>query len=167
MFFATCNVTTTTDRTAQIQQALKDLGEMDVLVGIPQEKTTRPGDPVTNAELAFIHTNGSPIRNIPARPFIEPAIEDDRENIASLMSEAIQAALNGNMLEANQKLEQAGMRGQAVSQAWFEDKGKNKWLGNSPGTKARKLKKRSTEPKPLIDTGEMRKSITYVIRRKG
>jgi len=167
MFTPTVKTTIIEDHSAHLKKVLKHIANIDVLVGIPQKNTTRKGEPVTNAELAFIHSNGSPIRNIPARPFIEPAIENDRENISQLLSDAMSAALSGDGLEANKKLKEAGMRGQAVSQLWFEQPDKNQWPENSPATKARKLKKHSTDPKPLIDTGEMRKSITFVIRKKG
>ena len=167
MFTPHADITTLTDKRQQLMQAMKDIAELDVLVGIPEANNTRPGDPVTNAQLAFIHTNGSPIRNIPARPFIEPAIEDDSENISGILAEAMAALLEGNVTEANEKLEKAGMQGQRAAQLWFERPDKNQWPENSPATKARKLKKRATEPQPLIDTDKMRKSITYVIRKKG
>ena len=49
----------------------------DVLVGIPQENNaTREDGGVTNVQLMYIHTYGSPARRIPARPTIEPAITD-------------------------------------------------------------------------------------------
>ena len=60
-----------------IKKALKWTKNNYVLVGIPQKSTDRPKSNqkvgVTNAELLFIHTNGSPINNVPARHVIEPA----------------------------------------------------------------------------------------------
>ena len=49
------------------KKAYEFLVSHDVLVGIPQETSPREGEDVTNAELLFIHTNGSPIRNIRPR----------------------------------------------------------------------------------------------------
>lgn len=149
----------------EIVKALEKLSKTKVLVGIPQEKSSRPGEPLTNAELCFIHTNGSPLRHIPARPIIEPAIKDDEETISFILGEALVQAMNGNMEQAMQKLNQAGLEGQGASQDWFTNS-KNNWAPNSPYTAWMKRKKGSTDPKPLIDTGELRKSITYVIREE-
>ena len=158
-------VTSSGDGLERMRQAFKELSKMEVLVGVTQEKATRPGEPVTNAELMFIHTKGSPINHIPARPVIEPALEDDKQTITELLGEAVKATLEGNEELAKQKLEAAGLEGQGASQDWF-DNPKNNWPPNSPAVQEAKRKKGSTNPKPLIDTGELRKSITYVVRRK-
>jgi len=192
MFNAFAKVEVKSDKTQNIEKALRFLLSKDVLVGIPQEKSSRPEDEtITNAELAFIHSNGirersmradmakdvqekgyhealdmyiyshgSPLWQSPPRPIIEPAIEDDKEVISELMGEASTAALDGNIQKANQKLQQAGLEGQAASQDWF-DNPKNKWAPNSPRTVEEK-----GSDKPLIDTGELRKAITYVIRER-
>ena len=43
----------------------------------------------------------------------------------------------------------------------------NNWPPNSPSVIAEKRRKGSTNPRPLIDTGELRKSITYFVKTKG
>lgn len=141
-----------------------------VLVGIPQKTTSRPKDEpgvgITNAELLFIHTNGSPVNNIPARPVIEPAIENDSERISKMLSNAFDALCEGNKETCERIMQQVGIRAQKVSREWFTNPA-NGWPPNSPGVIAAKLKKGSTSPKPLIDTDELRKSITYVIVKDG
>lgn len=153
------------DRSGEIKKAIEALKRKEVLVGIPQAESSREGEGITNAELLFIHTNGSPIRNIPPRPVIEPAIEDDKAVISKLMGNATKHALNGEETAAMKELEKAGLEAQSASQDWF-DNPKNGWPPNSPSVMAAKIKKGSTDPKPLIDTGELRKSITYVVRDK-
>lgn len=144
--------------------------ENEVYVGIPQNKTERKEQdekgPVTNAELLFIHTNGSPVNNIPPRPVIEPALENDKDRLNSMMKTAAQYAMKGEKEKAVKQLKLTGMRGQNVSRAWFTSP-KNNWPPNSPSVKARKRKKGSTNPRPLIDTGELRRSITYFVKLKG
>ena len=147
-------------------KGLKFMRDNEVFVGISQDETSREDDPVTNAELLFIHTNGSPINNVPARPVIEPAIKDDRERLSKMMGASAQSAMDGNTEEAMRKLKLAGMRAQNISRAWFTNP-KNGWPPNSPSVIRAKMKKGSTDPKPLIDTGELRKSITYFIKAKG
>ena len=196
MFQAFANVTSSIDRFQDIQRSLQELAKRDVLIGIPQEKSSRPtkeGDApskITNAGLAYIHTHGvrnvamrqemqekmdsgstysqahemyvhahgSPLMNVPPRPIIEPAIEAHRQELADLLREAVMKALDGRPFE--QKLKQAGMKGRNVTRAWFTDP-RNGWAPNSPATIAQKGSDR-----PLIDTAELRKSITYVVRDK-
>lgn len=148
------------DKLADVLKALGELSKKDVLVGIPQEESGRAGT-VTNAELLYIHTNGSPINNIPARPVIEPAIEKDKNNITTLLKDATKKALDGDSAGSMKSLELAGMEGQNASRDWFTNPENNGWAPNSPVTILRK-----GSENPLIDTGELRKSITYVVRDK-
>ena len=158
-------IITTVDKIGKVAKAMNFMMENEVYVGISDETTTREkGEPVTNAELLFIHTNGSPVNNIPARPVIEPAIKDDKDRISKMMESAFLTAEKGDMTGALNKLKLAGMRAQNVCRAWFTNP-KNGWAPNSPRTAARKRAKGSTDPKPLKDTGELRKSITYFIKR--
>lgn len=159
-------IVTTVDKIGKVAKAMNFMMENEVYVGISDETTTREkGEPVTNAELLYIHTNGSPVNNIPARPVIEPAIKDDKERLSEMMESAFLTAEKGDTEEALRKLKLAGMRAQNVCRAWFVNP-KNGWTPNSPGVAARKRAKGSTNPKPLIDTGELRKSITYFVKRR-
>lgn len=142
----------------------------DVYVGIQEKDTKRKKNKddiaITNAELLFIHTNGSPINNVPARPVIEPAIKDDAERLSGMMKKVAQLAFDDKLTEARRQLSLTGMRGQNVCRNWFTNP-KNGWPPNSPSVQAEKRRKGSTDPKPLIDTGELRKSITYFIKTIG
>jgi hypothetical protein len=144
-----------------ILNALKKLENTQVLVGIPEESGARKdGDGVTNAELLYIHTHGSPINNIPPRPVIEPAIEDDREIIGTLLGDAAKAAADGDDVRMMNALEKAGLRGQNTARLWFKNP-KNNWSPNQQAT----IDKKGSD-RPLVNTGEMRDSIIYVIREK-
>jgi len=156
-------VTSPINNVEKMRKMAEKLSKLNVLVGIPQEKSSRPKGKITNAELAYIHTHGSPINHIPARPIIEPAIEDE-ENKAIIsigLKEAAKAALNGDEQTTMLELNKAGMSAQNAVRDWFTNF-KNNWAPNSPLTIRRKGSDR-----PLIDTAELRKSITYVIRKKG
>ncbi|MCM1059463.1 MAG: hypothetical protein NC452_04140 [Eubacterium sp.] len=157
-FFA--DVIATDEALKKVEAAIKELKSHEVLVGVPQEKSSRQGGKgkATNAELLFIHTNGSPIRGIPARPVLQPAIEDDKEHIGEMLGKAIDAATGGKKEEIVPALERAGMYASGKCKAWFTNPSNN-WAPNSEETIAKKKSSR-----PLIDTGEMRKSITYVVK---
>lgn len=150
-----------------IKKSLEYIDSRAVYVGIPRKNNSRERSSeegpsqVTNAELLFIHTNGSPINNIPPRPVIEPAIKNDQQRLNKMFNEATISVIKGKCSEADKKLEEIGIRGQNVSRAWFTNPD-NGWAPNSPVT----IKAKGSS-RPLIDTGELRKSITYVVDKGG
>ncbi len=179
------------DSSGILGDILKDLSGCSVLVGIPEEKSSRKGSgEITNAELLFIHTNGSPLRRIPARPVIEPAIEADG-NKGPIIEELEQAAisfLNDKREQGIAHMKRAGMIASNACRAWFTDP-RNGWPPNAESTVLRKLEKlkggklkaamgayEAGESSfafqgqlyglntPLVDTGEMRAAITYVLK---
>ena len=115
---------------------------------------------INNAELLYIQTNGSPIRHIPKRPVIEPAIQADgnRQEISAELAEASAAYMRRDPQKALVYLQRAGIAGQNASKRWFVDP-RNGWAPNKPSTIRSKGSAR-----PLIDTGAMRKAITFVVR---
>lgn len=181
---------TTHDNTDDLKRALDGLKEMQVYVGVPEEESSREDEDITNAELAFLMTNGvrqrpmrkdmeadveahgyhaaydmyvqshgSPLWQTPPRPIIEPAIEDDTAVISELLGEALKAALDGDRDKAMEYLNKAGLEGQAAAQDWFTNP-KNGWTPNAQST----IENKGSD-KPNIDTGELRKSITYVVKK--
>lgn len=137
---------------------IRQVTEREILVGIPMQKTMRTGDVINNASLLFIHTNGSPLRGIPARPVIEPALEYNRDRIVEQLRRMVLAAANGEDANVKRYQQRVGLAGQNAAREWFTNPA-NHWPPNSPRTIAMK-----GSSKPLIDTGNLRKSIIYVIR---
>lgn len=171
-----------------LKAAIGTLENAKVYVGIPEAETQRKGDPVTNAGLLFIHTNGSPIRHIPARPVIEPSIEANHEPIEDGLAAAATLVLDGIDSQALVALKKVGTFASNGAKKWFTDP-RNGWRQNSPETIRRKLEKLTGARRrkalkilasvdehmplvgttdldeintPLIDTGEMRRAITSV-----
>jgi hypothetical protein len=144
-----------------------------VYVGIPQANAPRlesePKTPlqriksafgegkINNAQLMYIHTNGSPVHNIPARPVIEPALKANRDSILPEMEEAAKTALKGNTATAKKFMRRAGMAGQNAAKQWFHD-ARNGWAPLKRATI-----KRKGSSAILIDTGALRNSITWVM----
>lgn len=175
----------------EVKASFRTLENMVVLVGIPEAETVRPqkkGDPVTNAGLMYIHTHGSQLKKIPARSVIEPSIEANHEELEQGLFIVASDILDGKKEQARVALEKVGTLGANGAKKWFTDP-RNGWVQNSPRTIARKLgtlrgKKLRNAMKilhsvdefmplvgttaldeintPLIDTGELRRSITYV-----
>lgn len=176
---------------AAILAGLKSLSSKQVYVGIPEKTTGRKSKGITNAQLAFVHTmgvqdssmrriigakmlkghtygtalamylhtHGSALNQIPPRPIIEPAIEANRAAIEKELAKAAEAALAGNAMDVDKYLNRAGMMAQNFVRAWFTDS-RNGWAPNSPSTI-----KRKGSSQPLVGTGQLRKSITYVVAK--
>ncbi|EHT99665.1 putative bacteriophage protein [Pantoea stewartii subsp. stewartii DC283] len=60
-------VTMRVDKAQSVLDALKTIGNRDVLVGIPAEDSARDDAPFGNAGIGYINENGSPAQNIPAK----------------------------------------------------------------------------------------------------
>ena len=115
----------------------------------------------SEAHSLYIQSHGSPLWHIPPRPVLEPSIEANKEPIAKKLQGAATASLDGDSREVDAALHRAGMVAEKAAKAWFENP-QNGWPPNSPRTIAQK-----GSDSPLIDTGEMRKAITQVVRNRG
>lgn len=164
-------ITRKTLHAGALSGVLDRLRNADVLVGIPAKTTDRKGKknkpaPINNASLMYIHTNGSPVQGIPKRPVIEPAIthEPAKTEISKELKEAVTELLSWTKIpDANKifrHLSNAGQIATDASKSWFTDP-RNAWAPNTPATIARKGSDR-----PLIDTGALRRSLTYIVRLK-
>lgn len=172
----------TVDKLADVVSNINALLKQDVLVGIPASETERKaGDPISNAELGYIHENGSPANNIPARPFLVPGVANASEDIEQQMRKAADAALNGQRRKISERLNAAGMvardsvkdeinsgdfaplsdatlkaraaRGRKGAQAELASRA----AGNAPD---------NANARPLIDTSQLRNAVNYVVRDK-
>lgn len=160
MFSVTTKVKRYDDGLGKIVKALETLRKNDVLVGIPESANIRP-DQESNAQLAAKLSLGDPLENLPPRPFLKPAIEHNLTAIQFMQQSAITTALNpATSARATASVKKLGGQTAKMVKAWFVDPA-NGWPANAPMTI--RLKKSS---QPNIDTGELRKSITYVIRPK-
>lgn len=161
--------------------------QTEILVGIPRATAMRPGDTISNAEIAYIQEHGSPTARIPPRPFMEPGLERARDKVRDAMTAGVQQLVQGGSLRpAAQKV---GLICQASIRGVFTD---NDWKPLSPrtilaraqrtvskrkgfadkstraqqGMLARELARRAND-RPLIDTGALRQSITFVVTEGG
>lgn len=169
---------------------LRRLKSRQIYVGIPEKKAAREGEPINNAQLLYIlshgvrkksmreemqpkidagmkysaayqlyiMSHGSPLWHIPPRPVLESALEAHADAIGKLFQAVIKAACKGDEAAIQKAMNICGMAAQNYCRDWFTDP-RNGWPPNSPLT----IKAKGSE-RPLIDTGTMRKAITYVIR---
>jgi hypothetical protein len=153
------------DDLAKMAAGIKKLATTRVLVGVPSDKATRTDGPLNNAQLAYIQNNGAPEANIPARPFMEPAIESKSREIRDALGKAAELALEAGPDAVDRQFHRVGAIGRDAIKAKITD---GPFTPLKPSTiAARKSKRKSrsnTDIKPLIDTGSLRNSINYVIR---
>ena len=182
----TVTVKQTADMTKLMTQGVAALTKVDVYIGVPAENAGARAGGINNAELSYIHESGAPAAGIPARPHLVPGIEDIKGEAAKTMKDAAKQALEGNEGSVEPALNRIGLLGQNAVRARFQN---NDWAplkdstldyaapkkdaeGNTLTDKKGRVKRgksRRDEGKinPLMDTGQLMKSHTYVIRKRG
>ena len=179
-------VTSPVDNIKGLFKALSNLPRTDVLVGVPESKAERKPDeddtsePINNAALAYIHNFGAPEASIPARPFMYPGIRAAKAKIINYLGQAGAAGLDGDLPRQLKALNAAGMTATSsiknkINTGPFEPLA----IGTIRARAAKGRKgaqayveavKAGEEPpadavKPLVDTGQLRNSITYIVEQ--
>lgn len=185
-------VTVPIDKVDEMLDSVETLTKVQVLVGVPATdagreigygKDKKMKAPINNAAIAYIQEFGSPAQNIPARPFLLPGIRDAKEQIGNRAKAAALTAMSGDKDATIKSLHAIGLAAQSavrkkistgpftpLADATLEARvrsGKAKKgaeaelarrdAGLAPGTDL---------AKPLIHTGQLRRSINYVLRGK-
>lgn len=154
------------DGLPKLKIRLDQLTGKSSLVGVPQDHTERKAEDeesgMNNASLAYIHDNGSPANNIPAREFMRPGVEAVAERISKTLKSAAQKTLKGDAEAAEAGLNKVGLIAQNSIKS-FINSGVGPSLSES--TLAARRRKGFKGTKQLIRTGQFRNSITYVIRK--
>lgn len=150
---------------------------------------------ISNAYLGYIHEHGVPEKNIPARDALIPGIQDIQAEAVDILRDAAKSALEGNAGAVEAGLNKIGLLGQNAVRARFVNNDwtplSDKTLDRRPivGETVKTVKKKAedgslTEEEvttkrygrsrrekqrvnPLIDTSQLRKAYTYVIRKRG
>lgn len=157
----------TKDRVPEVMAALKALVKDRVLIGIPSEKAFRAPDPnepdshVNNAMIGFWNEFGVPEENIPARPHLVPGIKQALPRIEKIYRAAAVKAFDGNIGAVKQAEGQIGQIS-ADSVRHVID------AVIGPPLSERTLRAREKRGRsgtiPLLDGGEYRKNIDFVVR---
>lgn len=191
-------VKVTRDNVSDLVDALKSLTKLEVLVGFPDENADRWSDTgktvrgnavlggadadITNASLAYIHDNGAPEQNIPARRFMVPGIESAQDVIVQQLISTVHAVLRDPKTIVEQRLHRVGITASVAIKRKINE-------GIAPPLSDMTLRRRAAKgrkgaatelaaralgqpagtgnAKPLIDTGQMRNAVSYVIRPRG
>lgn len=160
----------------QIRRAVDMMNSLALYVGIPEGSGGGSGG-LNNVQLAYLMSQGSPVNKMPARPFIEPAIEqeDVLNNISEQFARAFDAAMQGDMNGVYAALSNAGIYGSNAVKEYMGSGAlapnapitiNGGWMRNKVSGKPVHVKGKGSSA-PLIDTGSLRSSVTYVIKEGG
>lgn len=153
-----------------VLKQIRALTKQEVLIGVPDENAGREPEegetkePISNAEIGYVMEFGLPEKNIPARPHLVPGVRDATDELGDALQNGAMKALAGDKQAADIALNKAGLIGQnavrkKVTEGPFDPL--------APKTLAERKRRGRTGEKPLIDTGQYRNSLTYVVRPKG
>ncbi len=164
--------------------AVQTLARVQVLVGFPaEEEVAREDSSINNASLGYIHDQGAPEANIPARPFMEPGIASVQDRIdAEFERMALMVLSRASAADLEPHYHKVGLIAKLAIQNKIND-GVPPPLANSTlaararrGSKGARLeleqRRQGVAPgtslsKPLVDSGQMRNAVNYVLRKKG
>lgn len=191
---AVSNLTISLDRTGILEAATKALVSSEVMAGIPGDGTARKPvegekQPATNAVIGYVQEFGDDEKHIPPRPFLLPGIDSVRNDIiGELVALGIIVMNGGTAADIRKGFSRIGLICQNAVRKKLTD---GPFAPLSPrtiqeraarGRKGAKQYLKLTQQgvpvdvlndpgvglvTPLVDTGQLRNSITYVVAKKG
>lgn len=160
-------------RDGGLNQALQRLAKTAVYVGIAAGSTgdTRNDGGPSNHLLGFVHENGSPVNNIPPRPFLVPGLEANRKMIVDGLKGAMDCALKGDEKKCGQTLERLAICSASAVKNYMQTADfeplKPRTIANrnrsrlTKGTRENEMEGLGIHP--LINTGQLRDAIDGVV----
>lgn len=149
----------------ELLERMKQAEKQEAAVGFPRGKDGLGNPHYENGasilQVAIWNNFGTTLgefNHIPSRPFMKMATKQIQEAISPIMQVVI-AKINAGKTDGKKELEILAIQAQGIIQTTITDGG---FVPNAPSTIA--AKKGSKQP--LIDSGDMRKAVTYVIRDK-
>ncbi|AOK00184.1 hypothetical protein [Burkholderia vietnamiensis] len=154
------------DRLDEVLKSISGLVQKQVLVGVPDSTAGRKdeSEPLSNAEIGYILEHGSPANNIPERPHLVPGVQDARPKFEPQLQKGVEAALDGDIEKVNRSLNRAGLAAQNSVRAKINSNIPPKLADSTLDARRRRG---VTRENTLVDTGQYRNAITYVVRKKG
>lgn len=138
----------------QFQQMLKDLAELEVRIGFQHGQATEE-DGTDICDVAAWNELGT-VKN-PSRPFLRKSVDENEEKINRFLQAKKADLLQGK--SAEQVLKEIGIFQKDLIQEKITE-------GSFTPNAASTIHKKGSN-KPLIDTGRMRQSVNYVVKKKG
>jgi hypothetical protein len=177
------NLKTVTDNVDSVVRNITELSQQRLLVGIPDTEAGRTSGAVSNAFIGYAMEFGLPDKNVPARPFLLPTVKAMQGDITTTFRRMGERAVNDDAQGALRLMKVLGqqvadkVRGRItagipppLAQSTIEGRLRRTQAGR---TMLKGMRKKGADVSkwgannltPLIDTGQLRRSITYVIRK--
>lgn len=145
-----------------LRKYLASIPEYQIQIGVFSTKTKRKTTynvGITNAELMFIHENGSPLHHLPARPVLKMTIEYGNTLIKSVMQKALKAYVEVGEQGLEKELNKMCVRMENYArEIIYSNDGR--LAPNASSVAARKKGNH-----PLFDTGQLARSIACKLVR--
>lgn len=138
----------------RLSAALDQIKDLEVFVGF-QAGDDSYENGVDIANVAAFNELGT--SRAPSRPFLRMSIDDNADRVDAMCQEAVGAIVDNG--DAETALKKLGVTAVGLVQ---EEIVEGAFVPNAESTIARK-----GSSKPLIDTGQMRQSVHYVVQKKG
>lgn len=144
---------------AEVKERTDEMKHSSVRVGVlAAAGVHKDGSGLTMAEIATVHEYGAPEVGIPRRSFIGSAIDEGRDELRRAGTAAARSVVDGRRT-VDQALALVGEKARAMI---VNKINRGPFVPNAPLTIALK-----GSSKPLIDTGQLKQSVSYEIVRGG
>lgn len=139
---------------------LEELAKLEAFVGYKYGESKEENGADT-AEVAAYNELGAPEINIPSRPFMRNAVDNNMDKINAMAERQARRIYNG--ATAEECLKEMGEYGVRLIREEIRD---GDFVENAKETIRRKSRRKSPV-RPLIDRATMREVVRYVVRPKG
>ena len=138
-------------------ERFREIGKPKVYIGVPASKNGMHEGGINMATLLALHVLGAPSRGIPQRDPLRPPLIANAQRYTDLLALGLKNAL-ANGTDPKLVYEKIGIVATNDVKDYFI-------TGNFKALSEKTIKAKGSS-KPLIDTGELRNSITYEVRQK-
>ena len=138
-------------------ERFKEIGKPKVYIGVPASKNGMHEGGINMATLLALHVLGAPSRGIPQRDPLRPPLIANAQRYSDLLALGLKNAL-ANGTDPKLVYEKIGIVAANDVKDYFI-------TGNFKALSEKTIKAKGSS-KPLIDTGELRNSISYEVRNK-
>lgn len=139
----------------KLKKELEQLKNLQVRIGFQRGKK-KYDDETDMCDVALFNELGT--SKSPSRPFLRQSVDDNGDKINALCKSIMKNVANGSCT-AEEAYKKAGVYIKGLVQEQIKN---GEFEANKPST----IKKKGSD-KPLIDTGQMRQSVNFVICKKG
>ena len=138
-------------------ERFKEIGKPKVYIGVPASKNGMHEGGINMATLLAIHVLGAPSRGIPQRDPLRPPLIANARRYTDLLALGLKNALSDGT-DPKLVYEKIGIVASNDVKDYFVS-------GNFKPLDQKTIDRKGSS-KPLLDTGELRNSITYEVRNK-